>query len=242
MAAGAIAAGVGGLSSAAGSVASGKDAKKVARIQAQTADKNRQLYENLINQYTSDISPYTTSGTNALTAQQNLLGLNGAAGTGAQQQAFDNFNNSTGYQFNLNNGLNAINSNAYANGTADSGATLKALQDRGTQLANSQFNTYYNDLNGLSNQGLSAYQSLANEMNTATSGQASSNTAAANATSSGVLGTGTALNTGINNFTTSLSKLAGYLDNNQSGSSYGNNSNAFSGSGTSASNFSSGDF
>lgn len=222
MAAGAIAAGVGGLSSAAGSVASGKDAKKVARIQAQTADKNRQLYENLINQYTNDISPYTTSGTNALTAQENLLGLNGAAGTGAQQQAFNNFNNSTGYQWALNNGLNAINSDAYANGTADSGATLKALQDRGTQLANSQFNTYYNDLSGLSNQGLSAYQSLANEMNTATNGQASSNTAAANATSSGILGTGTAINSGLNGLSNSLSSLAGYLDNQKGSSSYAN--------------------
>lgn len=232
----AIASGVG---SVAGGVASGKGAAKAARIQAQTADKNRQLYQNLINQYTSDISPYTTSGTNALTAQENLLGLNGAAGTGAQQQAFNNFNNSTGYQWGLNNGLNAINSNAYASGDADSGATLKALQDRGTQLANSQFNTYYNDLNGLSNQGLDAYRSLANEMNTATSGEASSNTAAANASSSGVLGETSAATTGLNGLTNSLSSLAGYLNNQKSGSSYGN---SFSGAGTTADNFSDSDF
>ena len=228
----AIASGVG---SVAGGAMSGKGAAKAARIQAQTADKNRQLYQNLINQYTSDISPYTTSGTNALTAQENLLGLNGAAGTGAQQQAFDNFNNSTGYQFGLNNGLNAINSNAYASGDADSGSTLKALQDRGTQLANQQFGTYYNDLNGLSNQGLDAYRSLAGEMNTATNGEASSNTAAGNASASGVLGQTSAYTNALNSGLNSLSSLAGYLNNKSSASS-------FSGSGTNATGFSDSDF
>ena len=216
-----------------------KGAAKAARIQAKTAAENRQMYENMVNQYTQDVSPYTTAGTNAINAQENLLGLNGAAGTGAQQQAFDNFNNSTGYQFGLNQGLNAVNSNAYAAGDADSGATLRALQDRGSQLANEQFGTYYNDLNGLGSQGLSAYSGLANMMNSATNGETSSNTAAANARSSGILGQTSAYTNALNSVLGSGTQLAGALSNQ---SSYGGSSNPFEGAGTTAGGFTASDF
>ena len=193
----------------------------------------------MVADYTNDVQPYTSAGTSALTAQQNLLGLNGAAGTGAQQQAFDNFNNSTGYQFGLNQGLNAINSNAYANGNADSGATLKALQDRGSQLANQQFNQYYSDLNGLGSQGLSAYQGLGNMMQAGTNGATNSNTQAANAQASGILGQTAAYTNALNSVLGSASKLSGALSN--TSSSFGDDtasaSNPFGGAGTSIGSF-----
>lgn len=202
-----------GIAGAGASIASGitssKGAKKAAEIMAEQEEKNRELYKQMINQYTSDVSPYTNSGSNATTAMSNLLGLNGAAASGAQQQAFKNFQNSDGYQYTLNNALGATNSNAYASGLGDSGATLKALQNNASDLADTYFNNYYNDLSGLSSQGLNATQSLGQLMEAGTNGQAQANTAIGNDKASSVLGSNTALTTGLNNALSYLSTLSG---------------------------------
>ena len=221
----AIGSAAGGIASA---VSGGKGAKAAARAEEDIANKNRQMYQGFVDTMSKKIDPYDTAGTNALTAQENLLGLNGSAGTGAQQQAFDNFNNSTGYNFARNQGLDSINSNAYASGLGDSGATLKALQDRGTQLANQQFNQYYNDLNGLGSQGLNSLGLLSNTMSAGINGMSNANNQAAQARSSGILGQSSAISNGINSAVSGLSSLGGILSNSGS-SSY---SDPFAGSGT----------
>ncbi len=49
-----------------------------------------------------------------------------------------------GYQFRLNQDLNSINTNAGARGQYYSGATLKALQERGQQLASTEYQNAFN--------------------------------------------------------------------------------------------------
>ena len=225
---GGAAAGVLGIGTGIAQGISGKSgAKKAARIMAQQEEKNRELYQQMIGTYTNDISPYTSAGTNATTAMQNLLGLNGADASGAQEQAFKNFQNSDGYQYTLNNALGSTNSNAYASGLGDSGATMKALQNNASNLADTYFNNYYNDLSGLSSQGLNADQSLGQIMEAGTQGQANANTAAGEDTSSGIIGGNSALFKGIDNALSSLSTLGGM---GSTGSSYGGDSSSSSSS------------
>jgi hypothetical protein len=100
-----------------------------------------------------DLSPWRDAGQNALAPAQDLLGLNGQDAANA---AMANFQHSPGYQFQFNEGMRAVQSNAAAQGMLNSGATLKALQDRGSQLGNLDFGTYYNRLMGFVNSGQNA--------------------------------------------------------------------------------------
>lgn len=90
-------------------------------------------------------------GTNAGSAIANMLGLNGGQ---AQDQGFNNFRNSTGYQFGLNQGMQAITGGAATKGLLNSGGTLKALQGFGQDYANSKYGDYLNQLQGLLGSGL----------------------------------------------------------------------------------------
>lgn len=80
----------------------------------------------------------------------NMLGLNGPSG---QQTGFDNWRNSTGYQFGLNQGVDSITGNAATQGLLDSGSTLKAVDTFGQNYANTQYQNYLNPLQALLSSG-----------------------------------------------------------------------------------------
>lgn len=134
---------------------------------------------------------------------------------GAQQDAFQRWRDSTGYQFALNQGLGAINSNAYAAGAGNSGATLKALQDRGTEVGNQYFGNYLSQLGGVQAVGSTAKSSLANQGQNLVNSQANSSQNAANAASWNANQQASAWG----NTLSSLAKIGGGLINNSSNSS-----------------------
>lgn len=113
-----------------------------------------------------DFAPTISTGTGATNQIANMLGLNGAQG---QNQAFQNWQNSTGYQFGLNQGMQSINGNAAAQGLLNSGATAKALNTYGQNYANTQYGNYMNQLTGLAGQGLQAGGLLAGAGQTSSS-------------------------------------------------------------------------
>jgi hypothetical protein len=70
----------------------------------------------------------------------------GQTATQAQNAAFDNFRNSTGYQFRLGEGLDAVGS-AYAGiGGLQSGAAMRGITDYGQNFASNEFGNYINAL------------------------------------------------------------------------------------------------
>jgi hypothetical protein len=92
-----------------------------------------------------------SNGTGAGNQIANMLGLNGAQ---AQNQGFNNWRNSTGYQFGLQQGVDSITGNAATQGLLNSGSTLKALDTYGQNYANTQYGNYVNQLQGLLGSGL----------------------------------------------------------------------------------------
>lgn len=78
-----------------------------------------------------------------------------------QRAAFDQFRNSTGYNFRLGEGNNGINSAYAAAGTLRSGAAMKALARFNQDYASNEFGNYMNMLGGQQNVGLSAGSALA---------------------------------------------------------------------------------
>jgi hypothetical protein len=94
-----------------------------------------------------------TQGASAGNQIANMLGLNGSQG---QNQGFQNWQNSTGYQFGLNQGTHSITGNAAAQGLLGSGSTAKALDTYGQNYANTQYGNYTSQLQGLLNSGIQA--------------------------------------------------------------------------------------
>lgn len=74
----------------------------------------------------------------------------------AQNAAFDNFRNSTGYQFRLGEGMNALNSGFAGAGSIKSGAAMKEAMKYGQNFASNEFGNYFNMLNNQAGKGLSA--------------------------------------------------------------------------------------
>jgi hypothetical protein len=96
------------------------------------------------------LAPFQAGGTAAVGAYENLLGL------GGQAPNFDAFTSSPGYQFEVNQGNQAINRAAAASGGAFSTTTLAQLGAYDQGLASTQYNNYLAQLYGLSQLGANA--------------------------------------------------------------------------------------
>ncbi len=77
------------------------------------------------------------------------------------QQAFDTYRNSTGYQFRLNEGLDAVNSGYAGSGTLQSGAAMRAINDYGQGMASQEFGNYMGALGNQQALGFSGASAVA---------------------------------------------------------------------------------
>lgn len=206
--------------------------------QAGALEKQNQTAANAAQQtalgnVTSAEQPYQSLGSNSANSLNTLLQK------GFQAPTLQQAEQTPGYQFQLQQGTQAINQNAAANGTLMTGNTGKALTDYGQGLAqtayqntyNDALNTYmanYNTLQGGTSTGLSSTGQLAGANlgvagNTAnidlTSGQQQAtqiNNAAA-ARASGYMGQANAYQGMVNGISNGVMKGFGNLD--QTGSS-----------------------
>jgi hypothetical protein len=86
-----------------------------------------------------------------------LEGLLGIGGDPAQSKAaLDNFWKSTGGDFLLKQGTDAVNSNFYSRGLGQSGAAMKGLEDYRQGLASTKLNDLMQNYLGLAKLGLGA--------------------------------------------------------------------------------------
>jgi hypothetical protein len=154
-----IAAGIGAAGSIVGGITGGKGAKAAAKTQQQTTQM--QIAANNANrqQLVGLSQPSIDRGNAAGATYAGLLGVGGDPAASAA--ALQTYRGSTGYQDLLDTGLGAVNSGAYARGMGDSGATLKALQTRGMNIANQNQQQYLSNLNGLIQTGNSAIGNVA---------------------------------------------------------------------------------
>ncbi|MDX3926739.1 MAG: hypothetical protein QHC90_13170 [Shinella sp.] len=106
-----------------------------------------------LNQAAGNYDPYLATGSGATSMLSNALGLGGASGTQAAQDAFQA---GPGYQFALDQGTQAALRGASAAGMLNSGNTLTALSQFGTGLANQEYGSWLDRLSGAADQGLSA--------------------------------------------------------------------------------------
>lgn len=191
-----VAAGVAAAGSIAGAAISSNAASNAANTAQQTAAANNKLQQTIYNSNKTELQPYVDRGNTAGNAESDLLGLNGstsATGT-ASNNAFNDYLNSAGEQFQLGQGTAAITGSRAANGTLDSGGTLKSLNAYGQGLASNYFQSYLGNLSGISGQGLTGASALAGVgQNYAGAVSANNNNAAATTVNAG-LSTASSLN------------------------------------------------
>ena len=104
-------------------------------------------------------APYLAAGNQAEVTLANLYGNNGTAAQTAAQQ---NFSNTPGYQFALNQGLNAVNANAAAMGNPLSGNNEQAINNYAQGAAGQNYNNYVNQLQNMASGGANAATGSAN--------------------------------------------------------------------------------
>ncbi len=204
---------IGGVSSAIGAHSAASAAENAAAqnnaLQSQIYNSNKQLE-----------TPYINAGDTANTALQGFLGLGGDPA--ASSKAFQQFLNSTGYQFNLNQGIDAAEQNKASAGLLNSGSTLKALDTFGTGLADTYGQQYFDNLSGVANRGANSANALAGEGQNYANAVSSNNNSAASASGNASLSAANGINDSVQRALNAFVAL-------RSGSSFGGGStyNAF---------------
>ena len=132
-------------------------------------DAQMNLLSQMYNQNRADAAPYRAAGQAGLDAYAaNLSG---------------DFRNTPGYQFAQSEGMRGVMANQAANRMVNSGATLRALQDRSMGIADQTYGNYMNRLAALSGIGQTAVgqgQQAAQTYGTAGSGVIGQGTQATN--------------------------------------------------------------
>ena len=129
---------------AAGSAYAGKQSSKAARTQAASADRASQIQQENFEQTRKDLMPYKQAGDTSLSQ---LMGQMGSNGYFNQNFTGQDIYSDPSYQFRLQQGQDAIQSSAAAQGGLLTGATLKALQNYGQESASQEYSNAYNRFN-----------------------------------------------------------------------------------------------
>lgn len=135
------------------------------------------------------------------------------------QNAFDNYRNSTGYQFRVGEGMRALDNSYASRGVGKSGAAAKAALNYGQNIASGEFGNYLNALMNVSNSGLSAANAQAGVGTNMVNAITNNNNAAAGAIGNNALAAGNANAQMWGAVGNSIGNLGGLF-----GSSFGNNS------------------
>ncbi len=106
----------------------------------------------------AQLNPQLQAGSRATSAYQDLLGLNGQP---ANQTAFRDYLNNSGYNFAFDEGMRGINAANSAGGGLYSGAALRGATRYGQNLGSQYFDKYLQQLQGQMGQGNTAANLLA---------------------------------------------------------------------------------
>lgn len=182
-------------------------ANNAAQLQYQSSLNALQLQKDIYDQSRTDQERYRTVGVSALN-DLNALSLPG--GQLVRPFAMSDYQQDPGYQFRLDQGMNALERSAAARGNLLSGGTLKGLTNYAQGMASQEYgnaanrynenqSNYYNRLAALAGIG----QQAANQGNALGANYASNASEAmyggANARAAGIVGGANAQNQGISN-------------------------------------------
>ena len=150
----------------ASSVIGSSAASDAANTEANASNQASAVEQAMFNQTQANEKPFLDAGSNALVALQQGIGVGPGtnnSGTGPLNKPFTmaDYQTSPGYQFQLQQGENAVLNNKSALGGVNSGNTLKALTSYGQGVANQDYWNAYNAYVNGQNQKFGQLQTVA---------------------------------------------------------------------------------
>lgn len=203
---------LGGLASGAGSFIGGLQASKAAK-------RAGKIQERQFNETKGFLEPFRERGVGANTLLDQALGIgfdSPQARLDASDSFIQNFQDSPLFRLTQQQGIDAatdqILAGNAARGVSNSGATLKALQDRGSDIANRSVLQQIALLQDASNQGAGAASSLAGASQNFGNAAADIALQQGNAQAAGFLGVGNSINNalGTQAFNNALKSSSGF--------------------------------
>lgn len=168
-----------------GSSSADKAAKAQARAAQQSAQVQKQMYE----QSRKDLAPYREIGGTALSNYGSLLGFNGAD---AYKNALANYTESPFLSQLVDRTRNSVEASRAARGGLASGGALQEIGDRTGQLYLGDFNNYLSRVGGMVDTGQSAAAQTGNFGANSAAGQGNALMAAGAARANGYINQGNA--------------------------------------------------
>lgn len=155
----------------------------------------------MFNRTQANEQPFIQAGGNALTALQQGIGIGpGTSGTGVgdlnRPFTAGDFHSSPGYQFQMQQGENAVLNNAAHLGGVNSGNTLKALTQFGQGTANQDYWNAYNAFVNNQNQRFGQLQTVAGSGQNAVSNTGALGAQVASSVGNNIIGAGNAQSAG----------------------------------------------
>ena len=111
--------------------------------------------------YSAALQPFQTLFTQSQNGSNAYADATGANGPAGNARATTNFQANPGYQFQLDQGLKAIDRGAASKGLVNSGNLLTSEQNYGTGLANQSYQQYVQNLSPYLQQGTAAATGIA---------------------------------------------------------------------------------
>jgi hypothetical protein len=197
-----------------GGIASSQAAKKSAKASANASNAQIASDEKAIEEQRRQfeeiqklLKPYSDAGAGSLAAQQNILGLNGAQ---AQQDAYNQIQNSPAMQSMIQQGENSLLQNASATGGLRGGNLQGALSQFRPQLLNQLVNQQYQNLGGITSLGQNAAAQTGNAGMSSANNISSLLQNSGSAQAANFINQGNASASNWNNLANTASNLAGY--------------------------------
>lgn len=191
---------------AAGTYYASSQASKAAKAQAAGATEAGRISAEQYAQTREDLEPWRKVGENALYQFADTLGIPPPGATEAAAPDYSGFESSPGYLFRQREGQKAVERSKAARGLLKSGGTVKALQERGQDIASGEYGNYMNRLATAAGIGQTATTSTASFGAGAAGAAGRATEEAARARASGYLGAGQAVQQGISG----IQSLGGY--------------------------------
>jgi hypothetical protein len=171
-------------------------ANKAAGAQKDAANQASNTQMGMFNQIQQNEQPYMSAGNAAVGQLSSIYGL-GGKGPNAQS-IMNTLQQLPGYQFQMNQGVQALDRSAASKGLLNSGATGKALTAYGQGLGSSYLQNYVGGLSNIAQMGqASAGQQAMAGMNAANN-VGNYQLGAGNAGAAGIMGVGNAIQGGLN--------------------------------------------
>jgi hypothetical protein len=186
-----------GAGAVGGALISAHAANNASSAAANAASQNNALQAQIYNSNKALETPFINSGYGAESELNGFLGLGGDPA--ATQAAFQKYLNSTGYQFDYNQGLDAVAQSKAASGLLGSGSLVKALDAYGAGLAQQYGQQYVQNLEYETGLGANSANALAGQGQSYANAVSANNNSAATASGNASLAGANAINGLIGN-------------------------------------------